>query len=189
MVGVFPPYTTRLEYLLNKNGKGYRYNVINEGVSGECVFMEMATRLPELLKKYKPNLVIILGGTNDLHKLDCKDEVNVFYELKSLHEMSHKLGSKTVAVTIPEADISDENLNVYDARTYRGIRKRVNSNLRDYAGRNVNTTLSDLAKKFPLLSLSAKEKKDLWCDGVHPSRKGYEKMADIIYEDIKDFNF
>ena len=59
--------------------------VLNEGVSGETVYVSMATRLPKLLAHLlswqRIDLVIILGGTNDLRKLDCSKYVNVAYEV------------------------------------------------------------------------------------------------------------
>ena len=137
----FFPYSTKLEEILNTHSTSIRFEVINEGISGECVFTEMATRLPKVLHRYHNNLdlVIILGGTNDLRKLDCDKKVNVAYELISLHKLVHSKGLKSVVVTIPEADETNLTLTHYDHKKYEDIWRDINDKLRSYAENNTNT--------------------------------------------------
>lgn len=181
----FAPYSTTLEDLLNKNSIGSRYQVINAGISGEFVFTEMVTRLPLALKEYKNNLklVIILGGTNDLRRLDCKHSVNLAYEIQRLHDIVHKSGYKSVIVTIPEADESKSVLPFYDLKTYQHLWKETNNKLRHYAKTHRNTTiLCDLAKKFPMHSLKSSTRKQYWSDNLHPTAKGYQIIAKLLYK-------
>lgn len=187
----FFPYTTRLEELLNAHATGTRFEVINEGVSGECVYMEMATRLPHVLKQYAKNLavVIILGGTNDLRTLDCEKNVNVAYELHNLHNMVHKHGIKTVAVTIPEAEENDASIEKYDFDKYELIWNTTNNKIRQYALTHRDTTLlCDLAKEFPMKKLSEANRQKHWSDNLHPTKLGYKKVARLFFNILqKDF--
>ena len=189
----FHPYTTELEKLLNSHSfNGERFQVINEGMSGECAFVEMNTRLPVVLDSFilRFDLALVLGGTNDLRKLDCAKTINVAYEVISLHKTLHKRGITTVVITIPEYD--DTNLSEqrqdYDPKEYKKIRDIVNNKLRNFAKKNPSKTLlCDLAKLYPMHSLNSTQHKQLWEDTVHPSEYGYNKIALIIFKVIRKF--
>ena len=60
------PYTIELTSLLSKH-KYSNVSVIESGVSGEKT-SSMLKRLVDVLSTYKPQVVLILGGTNDLRK-------------------------------------------------------------------------------------------------------------------------
>lgn len=45
--------------------------------------------------------------------------------------------------------------------------------------------LCDLAEKFPQQNLSSEDLEKFWSDGLHFTEEGYNKMAQIIYEDMK----
>jgi len=183
----FSPYTIKLEKLLNANLSGAsRYDIVNEGISGQRVFDEMSARLPQSLRVHSVNLklVIILGGTNDLSRLDCENSVNLADEIIKLHAMAHKRGYRSVVVTIPEADMSGMQLLCsYD--TYQSIWYTTNEQLRQYAAENTQkTVLCDLAECFPMFSLNAEQRNLYWSDNLHPSKAGYERMAEILYKTI-----
>lgn len=101
-------------------------------------------------------------------------------------------GTKVVALTIPETDLYFKDLRKNGLSWVKeegeNIRLLVNEKLRDSNGRSeekVNITLCDFAEKFPQQSLCDKDLQELWSDGLHFTEKGYSKMAEIIYEDIK----
>ena len=189
--GGFAPYTTKLEELLNTNNKGKQYQIVNDGISGQCVFMEMSSRLPISIQENSHNLklVIILGGTNDLLTLDCDKNVNLTKEIINLHTIAHSRGYKTIMVTIPEANIADASLLTMPYETFHRLWYNTNQSLRQYAQANQrSTTLCDLAKKFPMHSLDLYHKAFYWSDDLHPTPQGYEKMAYILYETILKIN-
>ena len=192
--GGFAPYTTTLEHLLNTNDRtGKQYHVVNDGISGECVFMEMSNRLPVSIQEYAQNLklVIILGGTNDLLTLDCDNNVNLTKEIINLHTVAHSRGYRTIMMTIPEANVANDN-PVLAATSYEAFHRlwwSTNQALRQYALANrKTTTLCDLAKKFPMHSLNDHQKAYYWSDDLHPTPKGYEKMAYLLFETISEIN-
>ena len=191
--GGFAPYTTTLEDLLNNNDQTKQYQVINDGISGECVFMEMASRLPISIQENAQNLklVIILGGTNDLLTLDCDNNVNLTKEIINLHTIAHSRGYRTIMMTIPEANVANDNqvLTTTSYETFHRLWWNTNQALRQYAVANKgSTTLCDLARKFPMHSLNEQHKAYYWSDDLHPTPKGYEKMAYLLYEIISKIN-
>jgi len=178
----FYPYSTKLEEKLNSYFNWTRFEVLNEGISGECAFTEMVTRLPKVLDRIgdRADLVIILGGTNDYNKLDCINRINVAHEVITLHKIVHKRGLRSVLVTIPECSKfnkkCDEN------------RVRVNDKLRSYASKHKkNTLLCDLGKFMPLRNMSSFDRKIYWDDKVHPSKVGYDKIAALLFHTIRQW--
>merc|ERR1719354_98722 len=112
----------------------------------------MATRLPKLLDRLswqRIDLVIIIGGTNDLRKLDCSKYVNVAYEIIALHKIVHERGIYSLLSTIPEngelREKCEEN------------RRKVNEKLKHYAleEHGNDTLFLDLSTEFPLKTLSS----------------------------------
>ena len=86
----FHPYSCKLHSLLQSICKSKSFNIVNRGISGETTD-QMKTRLPRVLDKDGPfELVIILGGTNDLGYSFDKDGESLFQRLRSLHEMALK---------------------------------------------------------------------------------------------------
>lgn len=179
----FYPYSTKLEEKLNAYFNWTRFEVLNEGISGECAFTEMVTRLPKVLDRIggdRVDLVIILGGTNDFHKLDCVNHVNVAHEVLQLHKIVHKRGIRTVLVTIPECSSLGNKCDE--------TRERVNDKLRSYAMNHTNNTLlCDLGKFMPLHNMSSFDRQVYWDDQVHPSKIGYDKIAALLFHTIKDW--
>ena len=177
----FHPYTKRLSELLNAEQNHITYIVYNEGKSGECIDPDMIRRMPLLMEKYKPlNLVIILGGTNDLTTKHCNEQ-NLFDNTKTLHEMVHKLGIRTVAVTIP-----DSNAPMLPGRNEKeSVWETVNDKIRDYAKGKDNVILCDLAEELPYRTMNDDEKKLFWDDDLHFTPMGYDKMAEVIYDVIQ----
>ena len=106
----YHPYSTTLAKLLQSQGsvevrikEGLylltKQKIETAGVNGE-VTSRMLERLPEELLDKHFDVVIILGGTNDLGWVTQETIAKI---IKKLHEMAHKAGSKSLMVTIPSA--------------------------------------------------------------------------------------
>lgn len=136
--------------------------------------------------KFKYTWVIILAGTNDIvhnsHKRNRKAWDTLVEHILDLHITSHRLGAKTMAVTIPEMDCEESDKP--PCQHTRLEREYINEKLRHYARTNDSTILCDLAIKLPRYSLSNEERNRMWEKSLHMKRAGYERMAEIIYQDL-----
>lgn len=187
------PYTIHLSKLLRDNHPDYAFKVDNRGIYGELVCGEMTERLPRVLHESGPyDLVIILGGTNDIIEAKKGLEDSLFEGITNLHAAVVSHGAKVIVLTIPETDLYFKDLRengfCWVKEEGENIRLLVNEKLRESIGRNeenVHITLCDFAVKFPQQSLCDKDLQELWSDGLHFTEKGYSKMAEIIYEDMK----
>ena len=206
------PYTIELEKLLSETSKSKKVMLRNLGVSGERA-LDMPSRLDGYLDD-DVNLVIILAGTNDyastvaqvhnltkyevLHELEkqpsqvsTKNLVSnkfdkIYRDILQLHELCHKKGITTGVVTLP--DIKFEEKPIYSV--HAGQRKKINENLRRFAEKNIGRTVFiDLASHIPYINKNAEFRKKYWCDGLHFTEQGYDKMGMFIYSKLKERNF
>ncbi|RMX51187.1 hypothetical protein pdam_00004084 [Pocillopora damicornis] len=178
----FHPYTLKLQNLIESECKTESIDIVNRGVSGETID-EMNARLPEVLDEGGPfDIVIILGGTNDLGmRLDENGEP-LFSRLRSLHELALRHSPLSVAVTVPETGY--ETMDGYTV--VREKRLQVNALLKNFVQQCGSKMLvSDLATKLPRESLSDEDRRTLWADHLHFSPAGYDRMGEIIFEDIR----
>jgi len=176
----FHPYTRKLQTLIQSLSKSV--DVVNRGVSGETTD-QMNDRLPSVLNEDGPfDLVIILGGTNDIGLSFNKDGEPLFGRLRSLHELALRYSPLSVAVTIPETGY--ETMDRFAALKEK--RLQVNTLLKNYAQDSGNKIiLSDLSAKLPRESLSHEDYRKFWQDDLHLTSEGYDRMGEIIFEDIK----
>lgn len=185
------PYTIHLSKLLRENHPNATFDVNNKGIYGELVCGQMTDRLPKVLKEYGPyNIVIILGGTNDIIEAKKGLEDTLFEGIKRLHDSATGQGANCIAMTIPETDVYFKDLGKRGLSWVKeegeNIRLVVNEKLRKYVNESDNKIiLCDLAEKFPQQSLSSEDLEKFWSDGLHFTEEGYNRMAQIIYEDMK----
>lgn len=185
------PYTTHLSKLLSEKHPDSKFKVDNQGIYGELVCGEMTPRLPKLLRECGPyDIVIILGGTNDIIEPKQGLEDALFEGIKSLHSEVKGHGAKCIALTIPETDVNFKDLGKnglsWVKKEGENIRLKVNEKLRQSINQgDSEVVLCDLAEKFPQQSLIGEDLDKYWSDGVHFTEEGYSKMAEIIYEDMK----
>jgi len=184
----FHPYTIRLSQLFEMQQEGSRtrrVELLNKGISGEVVNPEMLERLPVVLDNKGPfDFAIILGGTNDLAFLKAAKENNLSKNIISLHQIAHSKGVKTCLITIPQTGFDILPYSV----EYVQYREQVNDELREFVSRNSSQVcLCDLSVKLPMYGGNENEFVEYWDDELHFTPKGYSRMAEIIFEDIKDF--
>ena len=161
------------------------FEVHNAGIPGERVVDQMVPRLKQILQRARTNYswVVILGGTNDLRKYRkdisfIGDYMTILRALEKLHNMTHKYRAKTVAVTIPD----QECIGSGTCGALKNTQYKINELLRNFAAHNADKViLADLAREVFL-----PRDENLWSDWVHFTVKGYDKMADVIYNSMKD---
>jgi len=128
--------------------------VINSGVSGE-ISRDGLKRLPSVLEKTKPDLIIICHGANDiLRHLPIADmKRNVI----SMIKLARSAGADVILVGVPKFSAIPMS-----EPTYQEIAKET------------NTPIEDDVLKRVVFDVSLKS------DRIHPNEKGYKLISDSI---------
>jgi acyl-CoA thioesterase-1 len=133
--------------------------VINAGVPGE-LSAEGRLRLPELLDQYKPNLMILCHGGNDL--LAKQDEALIEANLDAMIKLAKEKEIDVILIGVPKPSLLLRAPDFYQELAAR------------YA------ILCD-SKTIPKILSSPSLKSDY----VHPNEAGYRRMAEAIAELIR----
>jgi lysophospholipase L1-like esterase len=180
------PYTVKLRQLFKENKKGVNYHIINHGMTGDCVSRKMKRRLSDDLDNLPPlDLVVLFAGTEDLMHEDCAHDVELFQHIRTLHEMVHDKGYKSIVVTIPESQVYANGTARMTLAEYKDAIEDVNQKLRMYAATE-KLPICDLADEFPRYAMPGDTRNlaDMWDDSVHPNALGYDRIGQILYSDI-----
>ena len=129
--------------------------VINAGVNGELT-KEGLERLPKLLKKYKPQILILCEGGNDL--LRSKKMSDIKENLSKMIELAQKQKIFVVLIGVPYL----EYLTYQTADIYNELAAQYNIPIE-------NTALEKILND-----------KSLKVDQVHPNAKGYEILSNAL---------
>ena len=133
--------------------------IVNVGVPGE-VSSAGLTRLPAMLERYHPTLVILCHGGNDfLRRLDQDDTRS---NLKAMITMIRSHGADVVLVGVPRLGFGLELPNFYVS-------------IAQEAGIPL--------EKAVLLKLLGDN--NMKSDAIHPNATGYRLMAEAIYSVIQ----
>jgi acyl-CoA thioesterase I len=133
--------------------------VINAGVSGEESAAGLK-RLPGLLSKHSPDLLILCHGGNDF--LRKKSMAKLEENLKKMIQMARSKDIPVVLLGVPKPGIFLSSADVYE--------KIAESHDVLFIENLVADILADNSLKS---------------DAVHPNNKGYQFMAETIYEKLE----
>ncbi len=136
------------------------YTVINAGVSGETTSQGLL-RLPELLDKHQPAMVVLFEGGNDI--LRNLPAANTKANLSSMIQLIKSAGSQLILVGIPEKSLFSSS-----APWYAELAKQFDVPLQD-------SIVSRLLKNPAMKS-----------DSVHFNSKGYREVAESIFTLLDD---
>ena len=140
-------YPAVLERLIDRR-------VINAGIPGE-ISSEGLVRLPGLIEKHRPDLIIICHGGNDiLRKLDLSKTRN---NIQQMIDLAKKNNSLIVLLGVPQF-----GLFLNTAPFYKELAKKNNIPISD-------DILGDIIGNNSLKS-----------DHIHPNNKGYQILAEDI---------
>jgi lysophospholipase L1-like esterase len=133
--------------------------VVNAGVPGE-ISAEGLRRLPQLLQRYRPQLVILCHGGNDfLRRLDRRETAA---NLAAMIEQSKAAGADVILVGVPEPGLFLEPPDFYAAIARQaGI---------PFEADVVSSVLGDRSYKS---------------DTIHPNAAGYRRMAEALHALIR----
>ncbi|MDQ7089518.1 MAG: GDSL-type esterase/lipase family protein [Methylococcales bacterium] len=135
--------------------------VINEGISGE-ISQAGLQRLPKLLDKYKPQMLILIHGGNDiLRNIPRKKTIE---NLRQMIALAKQREINVVMLGVPSFSL----LNLKSAEIYQQVAQ---SEMIPIDLDTLPTILSSAALKS---------------DRVHPNTAGYQKMAEAVYTLLQD---
>ncbi len=179
------PYGTYLQEWLGANG-----DVVIHGVCGETT-QDMRTRFRPQVLDLLPQVVIILGGTNDLGvKLPS---VSIFDNLQFFYEEAQIRGILPVAVTIPSLreDFWQDDTSV-DAHATGGmtpalqeaisLRVHLNQQIQEFSSQKKIPVIDWFTETCdPITQALALEYSN---DGLHLNTAGYRKLAELLWTQV-----
>jgi lysophospholipase L1-like esterase len=143
----FESYPARLQQLIGRS-------VVNAGRPGE-LSAEGVARLPALLDRYQPQLLLLCHGGNDL--LQHRDEAQVAENLRAMVRLARERGVAVLLLGVPKPGLS------LSPPAYYGEIAREFS--LPYDGETLGEILSDRTLKS---------------DPIHPNARGYERLAAAV---------
>lgn len=150
---------------------------VGRGISGQTT-PQMLLRFRQDVIALKPDVVVILGGTNDIAGNTGISTLEMIEDnIASMTELAQAHGIQVVLCAV---------LPVFDYPWKQGLEPApkiiaLNAWLKDYAAR-VGATYVDL--HTPMADARQGLRADLGPDGVHPNEAGYRIMAPLIEEGI-----
>lgn len=133
--------------------------VVNSGIPGE-VTAEGLTRLPEVLEKEKPGLMILCHGGNDL--LRRHDRRQTAQNLREMIRLAQERGIAVVVIAVPSLGLSLSPPSFY-RETAAEMKIPIEEKI-------LATVLSDGSLKS---------------DYIHPNAAGYRRLAEAIADLLK----
>ena len=146
-------YPTLLSHLAN-------INVINAGIPGE-ISSKGLERLPNVLNKHTPDLLILIHGGNDILKKLPRSEQKK--NLLAMIALAQAKNIQVIMLGVPEPSIFLKSAEIYEQIALETNVPIELSLLPDILGDNA-----------------------LKSDIAHPNKDGYQKMAQGIFEFLKE---
>jgi len=147
-------YPTQLQALL-------QMKVINAGISGEISSSGLA-RLPSVLEKYHPSLVILCHGGNDLIQKKSKEILST--NLVRMIQLSKASGAQVLLVGVPN---------------FKMVRFSTEALYENIAEQEQVLYEGEVLEKIENSSA-------LKSDRIHPNAKGYGLIAEAFYKVLND---
>jgi lysophospholipase L1-like esterase len=138
--------------------------VINAGVPGETTSNALG-RLPSILDRYHPDIVIVAEGMNDVLTRRKRDTIEE--NLVKMVNLIKKHGAKAVIVGVPDMDLIELMISS-DIGLYEEVAQKTG------------------ALYIPNVFGPVLKDETLKSDHVHPNDKGYRKIAQKIYSYLRE---
>lgn len=162
------PYTPR-ESWVEILRRETEWRVINSGISGDT-FNDMERRLEREVLSYKPQVVTLMGGTNDVYIGFSHLQIQRNF-LSIMDSLLKDRVEVWIGLPLPVDDPAEGSLNNW--------RKWLTAYCREQ-----NLILIDFHQDF--IDAGGKIRTELLLDGCHPRRKGYEVMGKRIIKTLEE---
>lgn len=171
------PYGHVLQDYLEERGR-----VEVSGICGE-VTGEMVLRFRATVLDRRPQMVIILGGTNDLGW--NADPTEIMRNLTKMYELARASSITPVPVTVPSirVDLGEDNPDAASwVAQHIQRRQRLNAMIADYAARKG-------LRHIDLFTATAEPESLMLAqpysnDGLHLTSSGYRLFGRLVYEQL-----
>lgn len=189
----FHPYTDSFHTLLLKESQNI--SVINSGISGETISVDMLKRLPFVLDEHPEcDLLIIQGGTNDILQFLTLKSTNLYQNLVKLIDICvQRKIPKLLILTTMEGNFEEcvgATMNHVTSNNLRvDLNQKIRQNIEQMSTESTEICICDIENEFPLFSLSEKDVDTFWDDSIHPSAHGYDRMGEIIFKHLKSLSW
>jgi acyl-CoA thioesterase I len=147
------------------------WTVLNRGVNGERTD-QILDRFTQDVIKEKANVVIVLGGVNDIYQSRPLDTVK--RNLEAMYALAKKNGIVPVAATVLPYDTSSKE----EAGDIRAINKWIETSSNAAGRLFCDTNLAVRDKKNPDRLAATPDK-------IHPDVEGYKRMGVALTETLE----
>jgi len=179
-------YSDNVDFVGSRQG-GDCYDPDHEGYSGYMINggpePSIGEFMPERLEKYKPDVLTIMIGTNDI--LGCYEIEKAPDRLEAMLDAAFPLMPEDGMIfisPIPPVDVVAAGGSEHLAATYDAYINEFNSKVRELVKKKQAE-----GKRIRLVEAGTALAKADMIDGIHPTADGYKKLADVWYDVIVSY--
>lgn len=162
------------DFWIKKDSTFFKSNgYVDRGISGQTS-SEMLVRFRRDVIDLKPQVVLILAGTNDIAENNGKIElINILGNIKSMCELAKHNGITPILCSVLPCN------HFFWREDMKPAKKiiELNAMIREYAD---SESLHYVDYFTPMATESGELKADLSNDGCHPNLKGYKIMENVV---------
>jgi lysophospholipase L1-like esterase len=148
------------------------WRVLNRGVNGERTD-QIGARFPRDVADAKPDLVIIIGGVNDVYQ--GRQAESAERELEAMYDAARHAGIPVIAGSVLPYNSATPDQN---ARMHA-----INRWIQAYAARHADVIFCDT--RAAVAAPDAPDRLAASPDGLHPAPEGYKLMAERLEPAIR----
>ena len=182
LVAVPSPYPTLLRAALASRYTTQTISVSNQGVRGEPLALKSPAlpppappRFSQVLASGQYDIALILEGANDLQNRDDRDIPPAIAALQTMVRDAKSRGIKVVLATLPPENPAGRLGLAWSLVAPFNTSLRAMASAENVPVADLYTPFGGATSDFSLLS----------GDGLHPNQAGYQKIADVFFDVIK----